>query len=205
MRRKEFLAEELEEIIDFLNEMSFGILATQGERDYPSTTPLNFVYHNEAIYFHGSRAGQKMKEIKHNAKVTFNVAKEYAIIPSYFTDPLVACPASAFFKSVVIYGTVAPVEDLNEKAKVFTALMQKLQPEGGYEPIDAASPLYAGELKAVSLVRIEIDRMTAKFKFGQNQSEEKRDKVVAGLEQRGLPLDTQTIELMKKYCPAHKE
>ncbi|GJM76204.1 hypothetical protein HMSSN036_84200 [Paenibacillus macerans] len=146
-----------------------------------------------------------MKQLARDPRVSFTVAKEYAIIPSYFTDPLLACPASAFFKSVMVRGRVEKVENLQEKADAFTLFMEKLQPEGGYNPIDPADPKYAGQLKAVALCRIVPETMTAKFKFGQNQSEAKFDAVVEGLRQRGGELDAETIEHMKKYCPFHRE
>ncbi|MDF2924953.1 MAG: flavin-nucleotide-binding protein [Paenibacillaceae bacterium] len=205
MRRNEFNVEEQEEIKAFLQEMSFGYLATAGADGWPHLTPLNYVYVNGHIYFHGSHKGSKMKEIAASGKVAFAVAKEYAIIPSYYTDPAMACPASAFFKSVHIRGMAEAVSDLQEKAEVLSALMEKLQPEGGYDPITPDDSRYMRELKAVAVVRVTIDELTAKFKFGQNMAAEHRDSVVAGLQERGRPDDQETAELMRKYCPVHRE
>ncbi|WP_284644781.1 pyridoxamine 5'-phosphate oxidase family protein [Paenibacillus silviterrae] len=204
MRRKEFSIQEQQEIDEFLNEMSFGYLASSGADGWPHVTPLNFVYHKGNIYFHGSKRGAKMDEIAASGKVSFAVAKEFAIIPSYFTDSYNACPATAFFKSVHIRGEAAPVEDLQEKAEVLTALMHKLQPEGGHAPITPEDPKYTGELKAVSVVKIEVQELTAKFKFGQNLNKARRDQVLNGLAERGAPQDEETAELMRKYCPFHK-
>lgn len=204
MRRKEFEVEQQQEIEDFLQEMSFGFLGTVSEDGWPRVTPLNFVYHAGALYFHGSKSGEKMKQLANNPRVTFAVAKEYALIPSYFTDATYACPATAFFKSVLIKGIAHLVDNLEEKAQAFTAFMQKLQPEGGYAPFDLKDPNYAGQLKAVALVRIEIDDITAKFKFGQNLNEAKREQLTTGLIERQAPLDKETLELMEKYCPYHR-
>lgn len=204
MRRNEFQIAEQQEVTEFLQEASFGFLGTMGEDGWPHVTPLNFVYRNGYIYFHGSRSGAKMEEITAAEKVSFAVAKEYAIIPSYYTDPKLACPATAFFKSVHIRGVAEKVEELTEKADVLTGLMEKLQPEGGYVPITPENPDYRGVLKAVAVVRIRITECTAKFKFGQNLKEENREKVMAGLTERGLPQDAETMELMRKYCPMHR-
>lgn len=204
MRRSEFQVQEREEIEAFLKESSFGFLGTVGEDGWPHVTPLNYVYRNGHIYFHGSRRGAKMSEIAAAKTVSFAVAREYAIVPSYFTDPRQACPATAFFKSVHIRGLAESVEDLDEKADVLTGLMEKLQPEGGYAPITPLDPAYRGELKGVSVVRIQVTELTAKFKFGQNMEEERRGKVMEGLRERGLPDDPETLELMKKYCPHHQ-
>lgn len=205
MRRKEFEVIDDQETEQFLHEMSFGFLGTWGEDGWPRLTPLNFVFHEGSLYFHGSRAGEKMDQIQSNPKVTFAVAKEYAIIPSYFTDPELACPATAFFKSVLIRGYAEPVSDPAEKASALSAFMRKLQPEGGYNPIDPANPDYAGQLKATAVVRIAIQELSAKYKFGQNMNSTKFEQVTEGLQQRDAGLDAETIALMKAYCPHHQK
>ncbi|WP_159881004.1 pyridoxamine 5'-phosphate oxidase family protein [Paenibacillus puerhi] len=205
MRRSDFEITEQQEIESFLAEMSFGILGTQGEDGWPELTPLNFVYHEGAIYFHGSKVGQKMTNLKKEARVTFSVSQEFARIPSYFLDPKLACPATAYFKSVLIKGYGEIVEDLQEKASALSAFMSKLQAEGGYETIDPGDADYAGQLRATAVVRIRVETMSAKFKFGQNLTDRKRDKVTAGLENRDAPLDAETLALMKQFCPHHRE
>lgn len=207
MRRQEFGMNEenhAEELEAFLQEVSFGFLGAVGEDGLPDVTPLNYVWLNGAVYFHGSRAGEKMNNIRARAGVTFAVAKEYALIPSYFSDPLMACPATSYFKSARIEGRAAIVEDLREKAAALEAFMRKLQPEGGYKTIDAGDPDYIPRLKGVALVRIDVDRVTGKFKFGQNLKQPERLAVEEGLAKRNLPLDEATAELMRRYCPHAK-
>ncbi|GGD49598.1 pyridoxamine 5'-phosphate oxidase family protein [Paenibacillus nasutitermitis] len=204
MRRKEFEMDSQinqEECSGFLKEMSFGFLGTVDPDGMPCITPLNFVFHNGSLYFHGSRIGEKMTNLRKQAGVTFAVAKEYAIIPSYFSDPLMACPATSYFKSVRIDGQAVAVDDPHEKAEVLEALMRKLQPEGGYKTIDAGDADYIPRLKGVAIVRIDASRMVGKFKFGQNLKSSKRESLTKGLENRGLPQDTETIELMRRFCP----
>ncbi|MCR8629740.1 pyridoxamine 5'-phosphate oxidase family protein [Paenibacillus radicis (ex Xue et al. 2023)] len=205
MRRTEFSITEPEETESFLQEMSFGVLGTIGEDGWPQLTPLNFAYQNGELYFHGSRVGSKMEHLKRDPRVTFSVAKEYAIIPSTFSDPKLACPATSYFKSVLIKGYAEPIADLDLKASALTAFMRKLQPEGGYAPIDPLDPDYTPQIKATAVVRIRITELSAKFKFGQNVKEPRFSKITEGLEQRNRPLDVETIELMRAYCPHHKE
>lgn len=205
MRRKEFEVMDTVETEQFMQEMSFGILGTINEDGWPELTPLNFVYHNGFIYFHGSVSGRKMKNIKADQRVTFSVAKEYAIIPSYFTEAKLACPATAFFKSVLIKGHAEKVSDLTEKAEALTAFMQKLQPEGGYAPIDPEDPDYTGQIKSTSVVRINVHELSAKYKFGQNMKEEKFEIVTNGLLNRNEGLDKDTIAMMEALCPHHRK
>jgi nitroimidazol reductase NimA-like FMN-containing flavoprotein (pyridoxamine 5'-phosphate oxidase superfamily) len=205
MRRSEFEIMDHEETRSFLQEMSFGILGTIGADGWPQLTPLNFVYAEDSLYFHGSRIGQKMKNLKADNRVSFSVAKEYAIIPSYWSDPKLACPATAFFKSVLIKGHAEPVDDPEHKASALSAFMQKLQSEGGYEPIDSQDSDYIPQLKATAVVRIRITEISAKYKFGQNVQEARFDKITEGLSVRNIGLDAETIELMKAYCPHHNQ
>ncbi|MBM7566735.1 pyridoxamine 5'-phosphate oxidase family protein [Paenibacillus sacheonensis] len=206
MRRAEFeINEDQEEITSFLEEMSFGFLGTATPDGEPSMTPLNFVYVGGSIYFHGSRIGEKMTQLKKNQRVTFMAAKEYAVIPSYFSDPLMACPATAYFKSVRVDGHAVVVDDPAEKAAALEALMRKLQPEGGYKEIDSEDPDYIPRLKGVAVVRIDADRVIGKFKFGQNLKQPDRESITAQLAERGLPQDAETIALMNRYCPHAKE
>ncbi|MFC0211795.1 pyridoxamine 5'-phosphate oxidase family protein [Paenibacillus chartarius] len=204
MRRDEFAVMNDKELAELLHDISYGVLGTWGDDGWPELTPLNYVYHGGAIYFHGSRAGQKMRNLKADARVTFSVSKEYAIIPSYFQHDKLACPATAYFKSVIIKGYGEIVDNLEEKADALGAFMRKLQPEGGYAPITPADADYEGQLKATSVVRIRIEQMTGKYKFGQNLKSEAHDRVAAQLEERGLELDAETAELMRRYCPHHQ-
>ncbi|MCU6796628.1 pyridoxamine 5'-phosphate oxidase family protein [Paenibacillus sp. WQ 127069] len=205
MRRKEFEVMDHEETLQFLQEVSFGVLGSNGEDGWPQLTPLNFVYYEGCLYFHGSHVGQKMKNLKSDTRVTFSVAKEYAIIPSYWSDTKLACPATAFFKSVLIKGHAELVSDLQQKAAALSAFMQKLQSEGGYEQIDPLDTDYIPQLKATSVVRIVISEMSAKFKFGQNMQQDRLEQITTGLVERNLELDTETATLMKAYCPHHRK
>ncbi len=205
MRRKDFEQLDEQEVHEFLTERSYGVLGLHGEDGWPNLVPLNFVYHEGNIYFHGSKIGQKINDLRANEKVSFAVADEYALIPSYLSDPKLACPATAFFKSVLIRGHTTLIEDMEEKATVFSALMNKLQKEGGYAPISVHDPDYVPQLKGTAVVKIEVDSMSAKFKFGQNWNETRRRKVEQGLQQRAAARDEETVALMRKYCPAHRE
>ncbi|MCB1309041.1 MAG: pyridoxamine 5'-phosphate oxidase family protein [Leptospiraceae bacterium] len=218
MRRREFQMEDSQTIRDFLLEMSFGFLATHRD-EYPGITPINFVFTDVALapseesrlpsptgalYFHGSRIGQKMRDLQRNPRASFAVAREFALIPSYFTDPELACPATAFFKSVILRGTLNEVEDLEHKRLVLEEFMRKLQPEGGYLPFDLNHKEYRKNIKGVSLVRLMPTAITAKFKFGQNRGGKERELTIQGLENRNRSGDRETLLEMQR-CPYHRE
>ena len=204
IRRKDFSEADESKIEEFLHSMSFGFLSIQSEEVFPFITPLNFVYYQKKVYFHGSRKGHKMSLLQKSPRVSFAVADEYALIPSWFSDPKKACPATSFFKSVILYGTASIVEDDHRKARALQAFMEKLQPEGGFEAITPDSELYKNDLKSVALVGIEVEHINAKFKFGQNLQPEKRENLSRLLKERNQARDTETIAAIESSCPYRK-
>ena len=183
-------------IYDVLDNAEYGTLALS-IGDTPYAVPVNFVRIDNALYFHGALKNKKMQIIAQNPAVSFSVVENYALIDSDFssTDGL-ACPATQFFKSVSINGVASVVEGRNEKAKVFEALMQKLQPKGGYKPFSDSE--YDAAIKATAVVKIAIREMSCKFKFGQHLSDERFEMIVAALQKRGTQRDLETIEVMRK-------
>ena len=183
-------------IYDVLDKAEYGTLALCAENK-PYAVPLNFVRIEDDIYFHGALKNKKMKMLEQNPTVSFSVVENYALIDSDFssTDGL-ACPATQFFKSVSMDGMVEIVESREVKANVFTALMRKLQPKGGYKPFSDAE--YDTALKATAVLKIEVEKLTCKFKFGQHLSEERFDMIVTHLLKRDTKIDRETVKLMKE-------
>jgi len=179
-----------------LDSVEYGTLAVCDD-NVPYAVPVNFVRIEEAIYFHGALSNKKMKILHKNPKVSFSVVENYALIDSDFsTTEGLACPATQFFKSVSMEGVATTIESREEKAKVFTALMQKLQPKGGYKPFSDAE--YDSAIKATAVVKIELSHLSCKFKFGQHLSEERFEMILSHLEQRGTKIDMKTVEIMRE-------
>ena len=112
--------------IKLLKNAEYGTLAlTDGSKPY--AVALNFVYLYNAIYFHCSKKGKKIDLIKSNSNCFFSVIKDYSLIPSYFSlKSGLACPATHFFESLHIEGIAKVIDSIQEKQKMFTALMPKV-------------------------------------------------------------------------------
>jgi nitroimidazol reductase NimA-like FMN-containing flavoprotein (pyridoxamine 5'-phosphate oxidase superfamily) len=141
-------------------------------------------------------AGEKVATIAHNPQASFLVVEAYAQVPSYAFHPQDACPATQYFKSVLVKGRIDRVEDPDEKAQALEALMEKLQPEGGHEPITAGSPTYRGALPGVAVFALTCQERTGKFKLGKQLKPEARAEVERVLEARNGPDDRRTLEAM---------
>jgi len=160
--------------------------------DGPRAVALNFALAEGALWFHGALAGEKFEALVGGAPVGFTMTLPYSFIPSHWSAPAHACPATQFFKSAEVRGRCAPADDPVQKAAGLQALMDKYQPGGGFTPIAAGLPMYRGALKSVGVFRIEIDNWTGKRKFGQNEPEELRRTWVGKLRERGTDLDLAT-------------
>lgn len=160
-----------EEIGSFLNKMDTGRLATISEEGYPVIIPLNFVYLNHCIYFHTAPVGEKLIHIQRNPKVGFEVDQHILTVPSYYsfgsTDP---AKGSTLYKSVVIVGQARMLENDSDKILPLQKLMEKYQPEGGYDPV----ALDNKAIKHTTVIEIAIEKITGKKKIGQHWPEEKR-------------------------------
>ena len=70
MRRKEKMISR-EEIMEVLASAEYGILSTVNADGMPYGTPVNFVYADDAIYFHCATEGHKLSNLAANNNVCF--------------------------------------------------------------------------------------------------------------------------------------
>ncbi len=179
-----------------LDEAEYGVMALCVE-NRPYTLPLNFVRMGEILYFHGAKSGRKIKMLKANSYVSFNVVVPFSLIASYFsTTEGLACPATHFFKSITLEGTIAFVDDYDEKVKMLTALMEKLQPEGKYRPLDERA--YTTMINATVIYKLIPSECSAKFKFGQHLDEDRFEMILKHLHDRGTETDLATLKMMEE-------
>ena len=204
MRRHTLEIRDRQEIAKVLDAARWGVLGLS-QSDCPVLVPLNFVYIDDTIYFHGAPAGEKFELCKENPRGTFLVVEDYSLLPSYAFDRAAACPATQFFKSVILRGHLRLVDSDKEKAQVLQALMTKLQPEGGHEPITQDSDLYRQKLRGVAVIGFSIEDMSAKFKLGQDQTPACRETVQQCLMERGYPVDLQTVSEMQRLAKPNKQ
>jgi nitroimidazol reductase NimA-like FMN-containing flavoprotein (pyridoxamine 5'-phosphate oxidase superfamily) len=197
MRRADFEIKDEAVFGTLMSECDYGTLALYDEAG-PFAVPVNFAWYSGAICFHGAKEGRKAAAMQDGQKVAFSVVKPYSMVPSYFSNTRMACPATQFYVSVHIEGVVEIVKDDGEKCKLLEALMQKFQPEGGYDPIDSTNPLYTKMLAQTVLWRIVPTNISTKAKVGQNLTDERKNSVIERLSQRGSELDKATIEVIQK-------
>jgi len=187
---------------EILAEAKFGTLALSHDNK-PYSLPINFVQLDGNIYFHGSKKGRKINAIQNNQLASFSVVESCSIIDSDFstTDNL-ACPATHFFKSVLIDGRIEFVEEYDEKVLMLSSFMKKLQPKGGHKPL--SDRVYKKAINATLIYKLVPDEISTKLKFGQKLTKERFDMIIKNLKTRDKPKDAETIKLMIEHFGKQK-
>lgn len=199
--RKEVYRMPHDEAVAFLSESLYVNLATTLPDGMPVLKTVHGVVLDGAIAFHGAPAGEKTETIGRQAVVS--AEERVSTIPSYFIDPRRACPATTYYRSVQVHGTIEAVTDPVEKTRVLDALLARFQPEGGFEPLNPEHPLYRGAIAGIMVCRIPFERISGKAKLAQNRRPDEIKKVMEGLWKRGEAGDPATIELLRTANPTH--
>lgn len=125
-----------------------GILSTVDSEGQPYGVPLNYVYTNEAIYFHCALSGHKIDNIENNPKVSFCVVGDIEILPADF---------STNFVSAVVFGVASEVLE-EERYDSLLALLEKYSPdflEEGRKYIEKLD-------KVTKVIKIDIQQISGK-------------------------------------------
>lgn len=155
------------------------------------------------VAFHGAPAGEKLELL--GRPVVATTEEVVASIPSTFLDPERACPATTLYRSVVARGVLTEIEREAHKARVLTALLEKLQPEGGYVPMDPGGArfgeLYRKVVAGLLVAGVTLDDVTGKQKLAQNRTEAERARIGERLFARGAPGDLRALRLVREASP----
>ena len=181
-----------EKVVEFLSSQQTGRIASIDENGFPQIIPMNFVFINDVIYMHSHVRGEKLDNIRRNQKVGFEVDKNLEFLPSYFTDPTYAEFADTLYISVVIKGNASIVSDKDEKTIALNGLMEKYQPEGGYEPVKPDMDI----LKGVAVIKIIPESLRGKYKIGQNMDMKSRIDLAKQILERNSPTAKETLDIM---------
>lgn len=143
---------------DFLEAMHVGYLGlTDGLEPY--VIPLNYVWHQKNIYFHGASSGRKIEILEKNNQACFTVSEELGTM----SNPIPAKTDTAY-KSVILFGKVERVEKITECTAVMQSLLNKYVP-GYYDKPLASSHLerYVSSLGSKTVVfKLTPEKITGK-------------------------------------------
>ncbi|HEY8943436.1 MAG TPA: pyridoxamine 5'-phosphate oxidase family protein, partial [Polyangiaceae bacterium] len=198
LRRREFAMDRGEALARLCTArvVRFATTLADGE---PVLRTVNPIVHENWLAFHGAPSGEKARCIGRDA--VFQWDEVVATIPSYFVDPERACPATTFYRSVQVRGRLERLDEPELKAVLLRRLMEHYQPEGGYAPLRADSPLYANALRGVLVLGVRLTDVTGKRKLGQGRKQQELTAILEGLWARGEEGDPLAIEAILSANP----
>lgn len=178
-RRAEFSEPALAfEILDAGRLAHLSTLSPEGRLE---GRPLNYVRLGDRLYFHSAPKGRLAA--RNQAPAVACVEDTLTWLPSTWRHAELACPATTYYRSVVVEGHLEEVHELELKARVLQAFMERYQPEGGYVPL--SDPRYHGPLKALTVLALVPAGCGCKVKMGQHLTAAQRSVVYEKLVERG--------------------
>ncbi|KOA18852.1 pyridoxamine 5'-phosphate oxidase [Clostridium homopropionicum DSM 5847] len=140
-----------EKSMNLLSKAVYGRLATCGEDGQPYITPINFVIHNEKVYFHTGFEGRKLDNINKNPKVCLEISA---------SGKMYATPHARNFTmrfwSILVFGEANVVTDKELKLNVLNLLMEKHASGYKYEPLSIE------DMDIVNVIEININEISGK-------------------------------------------
>ncbi|MEL6713840.1 MAG: FMN-binding negative transcriptional regulator [Planctomycetota bacterium] len=181
----------------FLAEQTFGQLVVPA-RPYPLVFPTHYVYGTErGVEFHLHRKNPAFGALAGGDRVVFSVVDAQAYVPTGWNvderaDPAWAAPTS-YYAAVQVLGRAAVLDDPTDVADVLNRQLLRLQPEGGHHPVEPGANPFGRMLRAIAAVRVGVEEVRAKFKFGGNRTDAERARIGLGLAQRGSDDDLRAL------------
>lgn len=129
------------------------------EGEQPYIIPFSYHFDGEAIYLHGSPKSHTLQTLATGIPMSFEVTLLDGLVYSRQ-----AFHHSMNYRSVVGFGKGAYLEDPQAQMTMFEDMLSRCYP-GRQARVDYALPT-PEQLKATLVVRIEIDRLTAKARSG---------------------------------------
>ena len=179
----------------WLSGHDFGQLVAAGRgRDVPVVVPTHFAYDGATtVELHLARPNPVWPAIAENPAVLLTVIGDYVYVPSTWgaapgTPPELGI-ATSYYATVQLTCAATVVDDPDELAALLRRQLGRFQPEGGYAPVDAADDHYARRLPQIRGLRLAVESVRAKFKYGGNKAVEHRAVIADRLAERAGPMD----------------
>lgn len=132
----------MEECIEILKNETRGVLSVLGDDDYPYGAPMNHFYNEEdgKIYFHCGDVGYRLDALRKHNKVSFCTYDK-----GYRNEGAWAW----IVKSVIVFGTMEIVDDMDQIIDISTKLCHKFTQDEEY--IKSEIENYAHETRLLVL------------------------------------------------------
>ena len=115
----------VQDCTQLLQQETRGVLSVLGDHDYPYGMPMNHWYNEEdgAIYFHCGKGGHRLDALKKHNKVSFC---------TYGQDCRKEGAWAWTVKSVIVFGTIEVLDDLDQIINITRKLSYKFTQDEAY-------------------------------------------------------------------------
>ncbi len=183
----------------FVAAHGFGELVAAGAgRDVAVVVPTQFVIEDDQVLVHLLAQNPIWAALEENPRVVLAVSGDWAFIPSDWKvvddeDPRLGIPTT-YYASVQLTGRAQVIGDPDQVAGVLRRQLAALQPD--VEVVDPTE--HGARLRAIRAVRIDIDEVRAKFKYGGNVDDAHRQAVADRLTARDAPGDAAALGHLRR-------
>ena len=121
------------------------------QNNMPYVVPLNFGVKDGFIYLHSSKKGKKTDILRNNNKVCIAFSTDHQL---KYQNEAVACSYAMKYRSVLVYGHIAFIEEWEDKIEALNIVMRKYT--------DKKFSFNAPAIREVCIYRVVIEEMTGK-------------------------------------------
>ena len=198
-RYPEFHATE-EDVIALLAAQRMGRLVTIDSEGSPTVGLHVFVHEGTTVELHLANDDVQLADLRARPAV-FEVDDVLSQAPSSWHDPHDATHAEQLYRTATLRGRFEISSDPESLAKHLRGIVARYQPGEPSTPVTHDHEFYAGAIRSLSLVRLSTPEIVSKFKLSQSTEHVARERILAGLEQRGTPLDQATATAIRNAKP----
>jgi transcriptional regulator len=200
-------AQNEDEWKSFLSAHDFGqLIASGNNRPIPVIVPAHFIYDGESsIALHLARDNPIWDALDENPMAVMSVIGAYTYIPTGWNaeagqQPEYGIPTS-YYGAVQASGPCTVIDDPAELAAILRGQLAHFQPEGGYAEVTPQDRYYTSKLAVIRGIRLSIETVLAKFKFGGNKLVEHRLQIAECLAERRSPHDLEARDHLLRRLP----
>jgi transcriptional regulator len=180
----------------------FGTLVASGrDRSVPVVVPTHFVYDGDAtVLLHLARPNPIWRAVEENPHVVLSVVDDVAFIPSEWKEldedePGYGIPTSYY--AAVLLTCTAQVLTGDALLDVLRTQLAHFEPGSGV----ADPSVHSRKLPGIRGLRLSVDAVAAKFKYGGNLDDAHRAQIADRLAERGRSGDAASRAHLLRRTP----